>query len=146
MRTNVSSVLVLPDDPCLTQPMAVPIRTADGKLMRRRLRKLLKEGKVVFVDARLIQELIDELHTEIKETESWVKELMALTCREDVAMLQSLSIDLDSRKDEYKQNSAEYTKLCFACRELWLRSLERVESIQIVKMYRDLKRRIAEDY
>ena len=135
MKTIVKSVLVLPDDPNLTQPVMVEIRTDDGRLMRNRLEKLLRENKVVFVDKRLIKELQDDLNREVCITPDWQKELINIVCPDEVALLSEMQSVLNDEDREI--SSPEAAKLCAACRELWHRAITETEKLLVV---RELKR------
>ena len=136
MKTKVKTVLVLPDNPCLTEPMPVIIRTENGDLMRHRLEKLLKDGKVVYVDISLLIELQEELDRRVREVEPWQMELISLKCAEEVEMLCDMQKILAESKEEYRSESADYTQLCLACLELWKRMVREIESLEIVKHYR----------
>lgn len=137
MKTVVNSVLVLPDNPYLTQPVAVRIRTDDGNLMRRRLRRLLKDDRVVFIDARLIDELVRDLDELVDETYlPWLLELMHLECGADLALVDSMRAELHDRSEAPSgSNSVKYAMLCFACRELFQRARAKAWKMEIVELY-----------
>lgn len=135
MKTVVNHVLVMPDDPNLTQPVAVRIRTIGGDLMRHRLRKLLKSDQVVFIDRRLIDELSKDLAKEMEQYQDWVIELMELKCPEDFALFEELRSKLLLRPSEEKNNSVEYAELCFVCREIWRGMFNEAMQLGVVKEY-----------
>jgi len=136
MKTVVRNVLVSPDDPYLVRPIAVKIRTDDGELMRRRLRRLLKDDQVVFIDPRLVDELIDDLDFTLNDMlYPWAYELLELKCGSDLALVRELRSKLSSEASLRRCNAVQYAKICFTCRDIFQKALNEVKDLKIVKEY-----------
>ena len=134
MKTVVNNVLVLPDNPYLTQPIAVRIKADNGDLMRHRLRKLLKDNQVVFIDTRLANELANDLNFEIEEKFlPWVKELVALKCHDDLELLKEMRRVLDNELSKQECDAVYCAKVYFICREIWLGLVNMVLQLEVVK-------------
>ncbi|MBR3264213.1 hypothetical protein IKF94_03230 [Candidatus Saccharibacteria bacterium] len=112
------------------------IRTDDGKLMRHRLRKLLRDDEVVFLDVRLVDELLADLNELMTDTyEPWVIDLMRLKCGDDLALIDSMMAMMQGDESDRRENAVQYAKICFTCREIWLKAVNEVRQMPVVQLY-----------
>lgn len=160
MKTKIKSVLILPDDSdrsqpikYQSQPIAVRIRTEEGDLMTKRLRKLISDDRVVFASITIASELWAEVEEELDSIEPWRSELLhmkwgwdqkmmeidviATSCKD--SLQEAINDDLDRKVYKKYHSSPQSIYLiqqALECRELLKKLRRQTEKLQIVKMYR----------
>ncbi|MBO7720199.1 hypothetical protein J6S35_00985 [Candidatus Saccharibacteria bacterium] len=140
MKTKVRSVLVLPDDPCLSEPVPISIRTENGDLMRKRLEKLIEDDKVVFISEDIIAELQDDLDQEFQKISEETGELIWVICKDSLEMLYYIQNGMtDGDTENSVAERITTVRVCIACRRLLHKSVSEIKNLAIFRRYRKLE-------
>ncbi|MBQ3325611.1 hypothetical protein IJG79_00455 [Candidatus Saccharibacteria bacterium] len=116
-----------------SQRIHLKIRTEDGQLMSRRLRKILKDGSFVSAPITLYHDMANDLEEKMGSISPEIKQLMEEKVKDDV-----IDAIKNMRTSEFFYNNSQRISFCrkyFTCRMMIAHDVERVKNTLLYQAY-----------